>query len=234
MLRPEWKVLPHGTIEAINGSLRVVEGTLPNMPLKRVMSVVRLASGGLLLHSCIALDAARLSELEAWGPPTLMLVPNAWHRLDAPAFKARYPSIKVYCPRGAVKRVRQVVPVDGTYEDLPPTAPVKVAYLDGVAEREGYLELRAEDGVSLIFNDAIFNQPHLPGVFGRIYRWLGSSGSPRVTPILKLAMVKDRAALRAHLGRLAETPNLRRLVIMHGTRIEDRPADVLRQAAATV
>jgi hypothetical protein len=109
-----------------------------------------------------------------------------------------------------------------------------VRYLDGVGKKEGYLELRADDGVTLIFNDAIFNQPHLPGFFGWSYKVIGSSGGPRVTGLLKLAMVKDKRALRAQLEKLAETPSLRRIVIMHGTRCEDDPAGFLRQVAATV
>lgn len=229
-----WKVLPHGPIEVLDERLRVVEGGLPNMPLKRVMSLVRLDDGSLLVHNAVALEPAAMEALEAWGRPSILLVPNGFHRLDAPAFKARYPELKIYCPAGARRRVEKAVPVDGTYEDLPPTPPVRVRYLDGVSRREGYLELPGRDGVTLIFNDAVFNQPHLPGVFGTIYRWMGSTGGPRVTPMLKLALVKDKRALKTHLERLADTPALKRIVIMHGTRVDQEPAAFLKRVAETV
>ncbi|MDB4965502.1 MAG: Methanol oxidation glmU-like protein [Myxococcales bacterium] len=234
MIEAQWKVLPHGPIETLGDRLRVVEGALPNMPLKRVMSVLRMDDGGLLIHGGVALNPAVMADLEAWGPPKILLVPNGWHRSDAPAFKRRYPELKIYCPAGARARVEKAVTVDGTYAELPSTAPVTIRYLDGVGEREGYLELRQGGRVTLIFNDAIFNQQHLPGLFGVIYRLIGSSGGPRVTGLLKLAMVRDKNALKSQLERLADTPDLERIVIMHGTRVEDAPGEFLRQVAATL
>jgi hypothetical protein len=229
-----WKVLPHGPIETLSERLRVVEGGLPKMPLKRVMSLVRLDDGSLLVHNAIALEPAAMAELEAWGRPSILLVPNGYHRLDAPGWKARYPELKIYCPEGARARIERVERVDGSYDQLPPTAPAEVRYLDGVSRREGYLALPGADGVTLIFNDAIFNQPHLPGFFGTVFRWLGSSGGPRVTPMAKLAMVKDKRALKSQIERLAETPALKRIVIMHGARVEAEPAAFLQRVASTL
>src|SRR3954468_2138577 len=115
MIEAQWKVLPHGAIESLGERLRVVEGGLPDLPLKRVMSVVRLDDGGLVIHGGVALNPAVMAELEAWGTPRILLVPNPWHRLDAPAFKRRYPALKIYCPAGARSRVERAVAVDGTY-----------------------------------------------------------------------------------------------------------------------
>src|SRR5262245_35108721 len=117
MAEARWNVLPHGDFETLGERLRVVEGGLPNMPLKRVMSVVRMDDGDLLIHNAIALRPAAMTALEAWGKPRILLVPNPWHRLDAPAYKARYPQLEIYCPAGARRRVEQAVVVDGVYED---------------------------------------------------------------------------------------------------------------------
>jgi hypothetical protein len=103
-----------------------------------------------------------------------------------------------------------------------------------VARREGYLEIADDAGTTLVFNDAVFNQPHLPGGFGTVYKLIGSSGGPKVTRLVKLAMVRDHRSLRAHLEKLAETPNLRRVIMSHGTRVESDPGGFLRQVAATL
>jgi hypothetical protein len=234
MLEAPWKVLPHGPIEAVSERLRVVEGALPGMPLKRTMTAFKLDDGSLVVHSAIALDPSTQKELEAWGTPRILIVPNGWHRLDAAAYKTRYPAIRIYCPEGAERRVAKVVPVDGCYEALPATPPLTVRYLDGVAKREGYLELNDDAGTTLVFNDAVFNQPHLPGSFGLVYKLIGSSGSPRVPRLLKLALVRDQRALRAHLESLAKTPRLRRVIMAHGARVESDPGGFLRQVAATL
>jgi hypothetical protein len=233
-MQAQWKVLPHGPIETVSERLRVVAGALPGMPLERVMSAIKLDDGSLVVHSAIALDPSTQKELEAWGMPRILIVPCAWHRLDAPAYKTRYPELQIYCPEGAGRRVAKVVPVHGFYDALPATPPLAVRYLDGVKKREGYLELRDDAGVTLIFNDAVFNQPHLPGFFGFVYKTIGSSGGPRVTPLVRVAMVKDERALRAQLEQLAATPGLRRVIMAHGARVEDDPAGFLRQVAATL
>ena len=161
-------------------------------------------------------------------------MPNPWHRLDAPAYKARYPELQIDRPEGAQKRIGKAVPIDGFYDALPATPPLTVRYLDGVARKEGYLELVEAAGTTLIFNDAVFNQPHLPGFFGFVYKTIGSSGGPRVTPLLRLAMVKDKSALRAQLEKLAETPRLARVIVAHGKRVDSDAAGFLRQVAATL
>jgi hypothetical protein len=229
-----WTVLPHGPIQEESENLWTVRAPLPDMPLGRVMSIARMSDGRLVVHNGIALEAASMLAIEGWGTPAFLLVPNGWHRLDAPAYKARYPALRVLCPEGARKTVGEVVTVDGTYEDFPSDPDVAVTYLEGVKRREGFVEVRSRDGVSLVFNDVIFNQPHLPGMNGFVMRLLGSTGGPRVTRIGKLFLVKDRAALRAHLERLATLPDLRRIVIMHGASVSDggRAAELLRQVAA--
>ena len=103
-----------------------------------------------------------------------------------------------------------------------------------MARREGYLEIRDDAGTTLVFNDAVFNQPHLPGSFGFVYKLIGSSGGPRVPRLVKLAMVRDQRALRAQLEKLAETPQLRRVIMSHGARVESDPGGFLRQVAATL
>ncbi len=234
MVEAQWKVLPHGPIETLSERVRIVVGGLPGMPLQRVMTAVKLDDGGLLVHSAVALDPATQAELEAWGRPRILLVPNPWHRLDAPAYKTRHPDLRIYCPPGARRRVAKVVPVDGDYGALPPTPPVAVRMLDGVAGREGYLEITDDAGTTLVFTDAVFNQPHLPGAFGFVYKLIGSSGTPRVPRLVKLAMVRDRRALCAQLERLAATPQLRRVIVAHGAPVDDDPGGFLRQVAATL
>ena len=65
----DWKVLEHGKIERLTERLWRVEGMIPGMSLRRVMTVVKRSSGGLAIHSAIALDEGEMAELEAWGKP---------------------------------------------------------------------------------------------------------------------------------------------------------------------
>jgi hypothetical protein len=61
-----------------------------------------------------------------------------------------------------------------------------------------------------------------------------STGDPRVSRIMRLFMISDKAAFRAHLERLAALPDLRRIVVSHHLVIERDPAGTLRAVAAGV
>ena len=91
-----------------------------------------------MIHSAIALDAAEMAEIEAWGHPAVLLVPNSFHRLDAPAYVARYPDLRVLCPRGSRKGVEEVVRVDGDYDTFGEDPVLTLQHLDGVRMGGGH------------------------------------------------------------------------------------------------
>lgn len=232
----DWPVLPHGALEHLSPNILRVEGKLESgPPIKRVMTVARMEGGELVVHSAMALEESAMKELDAVGPVRFILVPNRWHRLDAPRYAKRYPDAKVLCPAGSRKGVEQVCRVDGTYADFPSDGRVRLDALDGVGHVEGVMIVEEESGVTLVMNDALFNMPHRTGVSGFILRHITqSSGGPRVSRLIRLFLLKDKAAFRANLERLAELPRLRRIVVAHHETIEDDPAGVLRQVAATL
>ncbi|HEX8435580.1 hypothetical protein [Archangium sp.] len=211
-----WQVLPHGPIEQLSENLWRVEGSLKGMSLKRVMTVARSGDGSLVIHSAIALAEEEQRKLEALGTPSLLLVPNRGHRLDAPAYKKRYPALRVFAPRGGRKGVEEAVPVDGTYEDFPDNDTVRLETLEGVAEEEGVMLVRSSDGTTVVLNDVVFNMDRKKDPLGWFFTTvLGSAPGPRVSRLVKLLYVKDRKALRAELERLAAIPDLVRLIVSH-------------------
>jgi hypothetical protein len=75
--------------------------------------------------------------------------------------------------------------------------------------------------------------PHGKALAGFIFRHVtASTGGPRVPRLFRWFVVKDRAALAAHLERLADTPDLVRIIVSHHRMITDRPSETLRAAAA--
>jgi hypothetical protein len=186
------------------------------MSLKRTMVVVRMRGGGLVIHSGIALDEAAMREVEKLGEPAFLIVPNGGHRLDAPAYKARYPQLKVFCPRGSRKKVEEVVAVDGAYENFPPDDTVRFETLHGVAESEGAMMVRSVDGQTLVLNDAMFNMDRKRDPLGFLFTTIfGSAPGPRVSRLAKLVFIKDKTALRADFARYAELPDLTRVIVAH-------------------
>lgn len=212
----DWKVLPHGPIQRLAENLWWVQGSLPNMSLKRVMVIARLNDGRLVIHNGIALEASAMLEIERWGKPAFLIVPNGAHRLDAPAYKTRYPELRVFCPRGSRRRVEEVVAVDGSYEEFPADDHVRFETLHGVADAEGAMLVRSADGQTLVLNDAMFNMDRKRDPLGFFFTTLlGSAPGPRVSRLAKLVFIKDKPALRADFERYAELPDLTRLIVAH-------------------
>jgi hypothetical protein len=228
----EWKVLDHGPLEKLEDNLWRLEGSLPGSPpFKRVLTVVRLADGRLVINNGICLDDAALKQIETLGRPAFLVVPGAKHRLDAPAYKSRYPDIVVVSPAGARKDVEKLVKVDTTTPDFGDPN-VRWIPLDGVGEGEAVLEVRSGDRVTLVFNDAVMNVPRSGGFFGFVLGVVGFTGdAPKVSGPAKFFLVKNKPALRAHLERLADTPQLARVIVSHGAPFG---APELKAAAATV
>lgn len=235
MTTSDWPVLPHRPLEQLSPRLWRVEGDLASGPLKRVMAVARLADGSLVLHNAIALEEPAMKELEALGKVAWIVVPNGFHRIDAARFAKRYPDAKVISPPGGKGRIGQVVRVDADYRDFPADPHVSFEVLEGTKGAEGVMIVKDDDGVSLVFNDAVFNMPHPSGFSGFVMKHVTqSSGGPRVSRLGKLFLVKDKAAFRAHLERLAATPGLRRFLVAHHETVREDAARVLREVASAL
>ena len=223
-----WPQRRHGELRQLADNLWIVEGPVPGLLYRRQMVVARDEQRRLLLHSVIAMDAQRMAALEALGTPTWMLVPNGHHRLDAPAFKERYPQLRVVAPRGSVARVQKVVDVDSTYAELEST-PVwhaEEAPWDNAAE--GCVRVHSTDGVTLIFNDLLWTPPE-HGWAAHVNRWLGQG--PQVPWLARRMYASDAARLGEWLDGLARTPRLVRIIPGHGAPIMKDAAEMLSRIA---
>src|SRR5471030_2504798 len=142
-----WKVLPHGELAEIDGSILTVTGDIhmPPMDLPRRMTVVRLNGSRLVIYNAIGLDEGEMATLEAYGRPAILIVPSDKHRLDAKIWKDRYPAMQVVAPAGARAKVEEVVHVDTTAPrfDDPNVEFVTVA---GTREHESALVIRTPNG----------------------------------------------------------------------------------------
>jgi hypothetical protein len=212
-----------------------VEGALPRGPLKRVMTVARRDDGALVVHSPIAMAANSMAALDALGPVSFLVVPNGFHRLDAPTYAKRYPKARVLTTSGSRGRVSKVVSIAGTYSEMPKDGSVALDEIEGTGGQEGIVRVMSRDGVTLVMNDLVFNMPDAPGVPGFVLKHMTrSSGGPRISRIARLLLVKDRAAVKTALTRIAETPGLRRIIVSHHETINDDPIGVLRRVAETL
>lgn len=203
---------------------------MPDGKTKRIMTIARMKDGRLVIHNAIALEPELQAEIEAFGTPACIVVPNSFHRQDAKIYKDRYPSAKVYAPAKARKRVEAVVPVTGDYDAAPKDDTVRLCHLDGCKGSEGVLEVKSSDGVTVVFNDTILNMPKVPGIIGLLLAPTGRASVPRFS---RWFLVKDKGAFTRHVNSWA-TPDLKRVIVGHGAMLTNRPADELKSITAAL
>ena len=234
-IQTKWEVLPHDALQRLEDNILTVEGEI-KMPvgnMHRRMTLVRLRGGRVIVFSAIALDEDEMMEVEAFGTPAFLIVPNAHHRLDARIWKDRYPALRVIAPEGAREKVQEAVPVDATTVDFGDPDVVFVS-VPGTKLQESALEITTPNGITLVLNDIVGNIRGAHGFGGWMLRLMGFAGdAPHVPAPVMHAIVADKAALAAQLRRWAGMP-LKRIVVSHGQIIESDCQGELRKLAAAL
>jgi hypothetical protein len=232
----EWTVLPHGKLVSIADNILTVVGEIhmPLMDLPRRMTVVRLADASLVIFSAIALDEDEMAALDAYGRPAFLIVPSDKHRLDAKIWKDRYPWIQVVAPEGARAKVEDVLAVDlvaPRFDD----PDVQFVTVPGTRGREAALVVRTQNGTTLVLNDVVGNIRDAAGFGGWLLHLAGFAGKDAQVPaVVKLAVIADSQALRTQLLEWSEVDTLVRILVSHGSPIEDQPRQVLRELAGSL
>lgn len=218
----EWTVLEHRPIEKVANNLWRVSGLMGNV--QRQMTLARMRDGRVVVNNAIALDAASMAELEAWGEPSVLVVPNGFHRQDAAIWKQRYPKLTVVAPPRGKKRIEKIVAVDALADEAPGDDTVRLSTMDGHTS-DVLMTVTSDDGVTHIFCDQILNLKKKGGPAGFFLGPTGRVSAPRVT---RWIAIKDKSAFRGHVDRLAATPDLKRLLFGHGSGVHENAAAELR------
>jgi hypothetical protein len=232
----QWKVLPHGKLSEIDVGILTVTGDIrmPMMSLPRRMTVVRLNGSRLIVFSAIALNEDEMAKLEAYGRPAFLIVPSDKHRLDAKPWKNRYPAMQVIAPEGARAKVEDVVPVDTVAPQFDDPN-VQFVTVPGTRGHEAALVVRTANGTTLVLNDLIGNIRSEPGSRSWLLQLAGFAGKEAQIPrVVKMVMIKDANALRAQLMQWAEIGSLKRILVSHGSPIEENPRQTLRDLASSL
>ncbi len=234
-----WRPASHGKPRQLTNNLWMVDAALPHMDIKRRMTIVQLPDHKLLLYSVICLDDAGMTWLESLGEPSIIVVPNGYHRTDAPRYKARFPKAQIWAPTGSAKRIRDIVPIDRMLDTIAVNIPggVSMRALQGTRNTEAFLTVHSDHDTTHVFCDAIFNvgKNDGHGLFWLIYmRWLGNAGKPRVTTLFRMSCIGNKRDFARGLREAAVVPGLKRIIMAHGEVIEHDARQVLEHLADTI
>lgn len=193
------------------------------------MTVVRLASGELWLHSPVPIGSALKQELDKLGTVRHIVCPNLFHHSYAGDAKALYPEAALY----GLPDLRSKRPDLSFAADIMSTpAPawqieLQPLPIEGCLLKETVFYHVASK--TLITSDLVENFETSPHWWTRLYlRLAGLHGKIGWSRLLRV-VYRDRAAARASIDRLLVWP-FQRVVLAHGDIIEKDAHEAVRRA----
>jgi hypothetical protein len=204
------------------------------VPFATRMTVVRLVSGVLWIHSPIAWNEALAEAIRALGPVRFLVAPNTLHYWYLADWQKAFPEARSYGPPGLAARARKPVVIDEMLDTEPPAdwnGEFDLSLAAGHLLTELVFFHRASR--TLIITDLIENfelgRVRDPWV-RRAIRWSGSVDPDGKAPLdMRWSFIGHRRALRAAVDQMIGwAPE--RIVIAHGRCYERDAVKELQRA----
>lgn len=194
------------------------------------MTVVRLASGALVIISPIRLTKELLTAVSGLGPVTFLVAPSSFHHLFMADWVKAFPDATVLLVPQLVKKRPDLQPAVVMDEALRPSwgPDLRLLYVPGgkMYSEAVFLHVPSK---TLILTDLCFNLQAVEGIFGKvmltlygIYKKFGPSKAVAI-------FMGDRARLRRHVDQIA-TWDFERVIVAHGAILENTDPKTVRQA----
>lgn len=194
------------------------------------MTVVRLADGGLWLHSPVRPTPELRAAVDALGPVRWLIAPNRWHHLYAGDWQAAYPGAAVYGAPGLADK-RKDLTLAGVLDDAAPAG--WAGQIDQLAR--GGAPMMSEvvflhrKSRSLIVSDTAHNfGDGTPAGTRVFFTLLGGWRGFRTTAADRM-VTRDRQKARTSLERMLAW-DFDRIVVCHGAVLESGGKEALRRA----
>lgn len=196
------------------------------------MTVVRLASGDVLLHSPVRMAPETQAAVAAIGPVRFVIAPNLYHHLFVGHALAQFPDAKLFAPSGlAQKRPDLPLPSLLSGEPLPGVDGELVQVLVEGAPKMNEVVFFHQPSGTLITSDLVFNVLHPEGLMTRLVMSLMGTNGQLAKSRMWGMLVKDRAAFDASVARILAW-DTSRLIMAHGDVVEQNAGAELARVLA--
>lgn len=227
----------------MGSSLRPVGGELWHctMPFKLLgaefgarMTVVKLPSQKLFIHSPIALDERLKKNIVALGEVAILVAPNCFHHLFLKQWQDAFPEAKTFVAPGLPEKLKGLKH-DGIIErhkKMPWESTLKHDLVNGMPKMNEVVFFHPASR-TLIATDLLFNlDSSSASMWSRwLYKLFGFGNGPGVSKFF-LKLLKDRDAFGKSIGRIVLW-DFERLSIAHGATIEsgarEKLEDIFRE-----
>ena len=193
------------------------------------MTVVRLADGGLFVHSPVALDPATREAVDTLGPVRAVVAPSLFHHLYVGEWMRAYPGASFSACPGLEKKRKdlQWSAILGDDAEAQWRGELDQVFF-GARTLENEVVFFHRKSKTIVSCDFVFNLATHASPFTRFVARALGNGEPGVT-LLERVLIRNRAAAREQIGRMVAW-GADRIVVAHGDVIESNGSAVVARA----
>lgn len=232
---------PLDTLKRVVDDVWIVDGPVirfgmpwPKMPFPTRMTVLRVATGDLLIHSPTPFTPALRTQIEAVGTPRWIIGPNRIHFWWIPEWRAAFPEAEVYLAPRIREQAGARLDFDGLALDRESGYPwdADIATLPIAGSFMTEVEFFHRASHTLVLTDLIENfEPQKLSFVTRFLTRLGGVQHPdgQTPRDMRLTFARQKPQLKAAVERMIAW-NPERIILAHGRWYETDGASELRRA----
>jgi hypothetical protein len=191
--------------------------------------VIRLASGGSLVHTPGPLSDAARRAMESFGPVRALVAPNLLHHMFLAESIRAYPEARVFGAPGLREKLGDVR-IDEVLGDKAPdlwAADLEQIFVTGAPSLNEIVFLHRASR-TLLCLDLCFNLRESRSLVTRLFmRANGAYGRFGPSRVFRFGVMKDRRAMRASIDRILSW-DFDRVTVAHGDVLETSGHSALR------
>ena len=205
----------------------------PAMRLPIRMTILRLPSGGLLVHSPVELDSETSRAVRELGEVKALLAPNSFHHVFVSRAAEEFPRASLFLAPGLPERVPSLPKGRIVTDVAPPEWAGAIEPLVFGVKSFVEVVLLHRPTKTLILTDLAFFWPRIEGLYNRLaWRAFGMPSRFGTSRTARLTLLRDRAAAAPFLKRI-EAWEFERIMVAHGDVLEKDAKAEFRRAYAS-
>ena len=203
--------------------------TLLGMRIGRTVTVIRLHSGTVVIHSTAPFSETDVATISALGSPVALIEATLFHDTCAEAGTAAFPKVPYYAPPGLADKLGAIAL--GTTSE-PWAGELEMVRIEGAPSVQEHVFFHHASR-TLIVADLVFNlDPNITGWTRFFFRWVAGLKRLRGMSRMFRLMIRDRTAFTASVRRMMEW-DFDRVIVGHGDVIETGGKQVVSDVLAS-
>jgi len=191
------------------------------------MTVIRLSSGKLLLHSPVKMSDGLLGSVRALGKVEFIVTPNNFHGLFVEEWRREFPEAKYFTAKEVKENENMSLPLSTLSREVL-ESDIEIIKIEGAPKVNEYAFIH-KDSNTLILTDMAFNIGANVSFWSKIFFKLNGAFDRFGPSKLMKAMISDPVALNSSIEEIL-TFDINRIIVSHGNILESNAKPTLKEA----